>query len=79
MIPVEQTLVIGMESHAGFLARDLGERPRATVLEICTGPVAVSTLPAGVWRDMGSPERAIRAMALRPVVVETLPVPPFVG
>ena len=33
------------------------------VLEICTGPVAVSTLPAGVWRDIGSPERAIRAMA----------------
>ena len=33
------------------------------VLEICTGPLAVSTLPAGVWRDIGSPERAIRAMA----------------
>lgn len=33
------------------------------VLEICSGPVAVSTLPAGVWRDIGSPERAIRAMA----------------
>ena len=33
------------------------------VLESCTGPVAVSTLPAGIWRDVGSPERAIRAMA----------------
>jgi mannose-1-phosphate guanylyltransferase len=33
------------------------------VLEICSGPVAVSTLPAGIWRDIGSPERAIRAMA----------------
>ena len=33
------------------------------VLQLCTGPVAVSTLPAGVWRDVGSPERAIRAMA----------------
>lgn len=34
-----------------------------SVLEICTRPVAVSTLPAGAWRDVGSPERAIRAMA----------------
>ena len=33
------------------------------VLESCTGPVAVSTLPAGIWRDVGSPEPAIRAMA----------------
>ena len=30
-IPVERTVVIGMESHAEFLVRDLGERPRATV------------------------------------------------
>jgi mannose-1-phosphate guanylyltransferase len=34
-----------------------------SVLEISTRPVAVSTLPAGAWRDVGSPERAIRAMA----------------
>ena len=34
-----------------------------SVLEISARPVAVSTLPAGTWRDVGSPERAIRVMA----------------
>ena len=33
------------------------------VLQTCTRPLAVSTMPAGIWRDVGSPERAIRAMA----------------
>jgi mannose-1-phosphate guanylyltransferase len=33
------------------------------VLETCTSPIAVSTVPAGTWCDVGSPDRTIRTMA----------------
>lgn len=55
-IPAERTLVIGLESHAALLARDLGERPRSTVLkQPLTRGTAAAVLLAAQWIEAHDP------------------------
>ena len=55
-IPAERTLVVGLESHAGFLARELGERPRPTVLrQPQSRGTAAAVLLAAQWIEAHDP------------------------